>query len=88
MTLGFIPIEHYKTKFYQKENQSKRFKELTEEQLATLAKRVYRKQEIIEDSISPFHRSPLLERYQRVLLYLTNPNIHLISKHSMKEWLI
>ncbi len=80
MTLGFIPIEHYKTKFYQKENQSKRFKELTEEQLAILAKKVYKKQEIIEESISPFHRSPLLERYQRILLYLTNPNIHMDIK--------
>ena len=43
MAMGFVPIEHYRTKFYQKENQSKRFSELTEENLANISKKIYKK---------------------------------------------
>ena len=71
MALGFIPIEHYKTKFYQKENQSKRFSELTEEGLVEIVKRIYRKQELREET-----KAIKLERYINTLIYLTNPNIH------------
>ena len=77
MALGFIPIEHYRTKFYQKESQSKRFKDVTEEQLAVLAKKAYRKLEIMaEDQSYHTQKMSRLDRYQRTLLYLTNPNIH------------
>lgn len=78
MALGFIPIENYRTKFYQKENQSKRFSEVTEEQLVYLAKKAYRKQEIMEEDYTTYQRARIskLDRYQRTLLYLTNPNIH------------
>lgn len=77
MALGFIPIEHYRTKFYQKEPQSKKFKDVTEGQLAELAKKAYKKLEImLEDQTYHTQRMFKLERYQRTLLYLTNPNIH------------
>lgn len=77
MGLGFIPIEYYKTKFYQKEKESKRFKELSEEQLVAITKKLYRRQEMLEED-SPFQtaRMPKLEKYIKVLQYLTNPNIH------------
>ena len=71
MAMGFVPIEHYKTKFYQKENQSKRFSELTEENLANISKKIYKKEEIAEDT-----KTAKLDRYIKTLLYLTNPNIH------------
>ena len=82
MAMGFIPIEHYKTKFYQKENQSKKFSELTEEQLIAIAKRVYRKQEIMEEGLPShqFGKISKLDRYTKTLLYLTNPNIHMDIK--------
>lgn len=71
MAMGFVPIEHYRTKFYQKENQSKRFSELTEENLANISKKIYKKEEIAEDT-----KAAKLDRYIKTLLYLTNPNIH------------
>ena len=77
----FIPIEHVKTKFYQKEKQSKSFSELSEEQLSLLAKKVYKKQEMIAGSlIHNTNRAAKLEVYQRTLQYLTNPHIHLDLK--------
>lgn len=82
MAIGFIPIEHYRTKFYQKENQSKRFTELTEDQLAKVAQKVYRRQEITEDGLPSYQLGKIskLDRYVKTLLYLTNPNIHMDIK--------
>ena len=39
MAPSFISIEHFKTKLYQREKESKRFTELSEEQLSVLAKK-------------------------------------------------
>jgi len=78
MTPYFIPIDYYRTKFYQKENNSKRFLELSEEQLSTLSKKVYKKQEKMINNLSQkSERISKLERYQKTLQYLTNPNIHI-----------
>ena len=77
MALGFVPIEHYKTKFYQKEKESKRFTQITDEQLSAISDKVYKKMEIEEES--SYYRtskSSKLDRYIRALLYLTSPNIH------------
>ena len=74
-------IEHYKTKFYAKENSSKRFTDLDEEQLSFLAKRVYKMQEKMADNqMQNFNRIPKLDRYYKTLQYLTNPLIHLELK--------
>ncbi len=82
MSSGFIPIEHYRTKFYQKEKQSKRFQDMSEEQLVEIAKKIYRKKEITQENNSYYHQRSIskLDRYQRTLLYLTNPNIHMDIK--------
>ena len=79
MAPSFIPIEQLRTKFYQKENSSKTFLDLSEEQLLLLSKKVYRMQEKMEDNNQSIkiNRMSNLERYQRILLYLTNPHIHL-----------
>lgn len=71
MRNNFMPLYYYRDKFYQRESDSKRFSELSEEQLSVLSKKVYRNQETTKERISQ------LERYQRTLQYLTNPNIHL-----------
>lgn len=77
MSLGFIPVEHYKTKFYQRERESKRFKEMTEEQLVAISKKVYRRLEITEEAPSyQLTRVNKLDRYQSTLIYLSNPHIH------------
>ena len=77
----FIPIESLKTKFYQKEYDSKKFLELSEEQLSSLAKKVYKMQEKTEDNaMYKTERALRLERYQRALQYITNPYIHLELK--------
>lgn len=82
MASGFIPIEHYRTKFYQKEKQSKRFQDMSEENLVAIAKKIYRKTEATQDNQSYYHQKRIskLDRYQRTLLYLTNPNIHMDIK--------
>lgn len=77
MSTSFIPLNHYITKFYEKGNRFKGFLELSEDQLSTLSKKVYRMQEKMTDPLSqrPEKITPL-ERYQRTLQYLTNPNIY------------
>lgn len=78
MTPVFNSLEYYRKKFYQKENGSKRFLELSEEQLAILAKKIYKKQEMVADTLSHSTLQTLkLEKYQETLQYLTNPLIHL-----------
>ena len=75
MSLVFIPIDYYKTKFYQKENNSKKFSELSEKKLSILSEKVYKKQEATMNNQS--ERISKLERYQKTLQYLTNQYIHL-----------
>lgn len=79
MALGFIPIEHYKTKFYQKERESKRFQTMDEEQLVAVTKKLYRKEEIASNDYNPHQtgRMPRLDRYVKTLQYLSNPSIHM-----------
>lgn len=78
MAPAFIPLEHQKTKFYQRERESKGFIELSEEQLSELARKVYKKQETMADTL-PYgkEKTSKLERYQSTLQYLTSPYIHL-----------
>lgn len=74
----YIPLERYRTKFYQKEVGSKKFLSLSEEQMAEVAKKVYKRQEIDADiPLCGTVRKPKLERYENTLQYLTNPLIHL-----------
>lgn len=76
-----VLVEHNKTKLYQRENCSKNFLEISEEQLLELSKKVYRMQEKTEEQSSlKSSRVINLERYQRALLYLTSPQIHLELK--------
>ena len=78
MITGFIPIESYLAKFYKNEQSSKKFLELSEEQLSTLSKKVYKMQEKMSSTISD--NISKLEKYQRTMQYLTNPFIHLDLK--------
>ena len=82
MALGFIPVEHYRTKFYQKERESKKFQTMDEEQLASVAKKLYRKEEISSNDVNPFQspRITKLDKYIKVLQYLSNPSIHMEIK--------
>lgn len=81
MAATFKPLEYYTTKLYERGKSTKRFLEISEEDLAKLAKRVYKKQEAMTE------RHPLrnkrangLERYNSTLEYLTNPLVHLDFK--------
>lgn len=81
MALDFIPLDRYRTKFYQRDNSSKAFAELSEEQLSIVAKKAdAMKQALISsgprktDSVSP------LEVYCKTLQYLTHQHIYLDLK--------
>lgn len=77
MALSFTPIERYITKFYQRESSSKSFLELSEEQLSTLAKYVYKRMEVMSDTFSQkSDRKSKLELYQSTLQYLTNSPVY------------
>lgn len=77
MASSFIPLDHYRTKFYQREVCSKNFLELSDEQLSILSKKVYRWQELMTDHKVYFSdRMCKLERYQNTLEYLISPLIH------------
>jgi len=82
MATDFISIDYYYiNKFYLKEKDFKRFLELSEEQLSTLSKMVYKMQEKMSTNLSQKTKSiSKLERYQKTLQYLTNPHIHLDLK--------
>jgi len=81
MATDFISIDYYINKFYLKEKDFKRFLELSEEQLSTLSKMVYKMQEKMSTNLSQKTKSiSKLERYQKTLQYLTNPHIHLDLK--------
>ena len=73
----FVPKENYEGKFYQKEINSKKFLELSEEQLSILSKKVYKMQEMMTSTLSQKPEMiSKLERYQRTLEYLTSPRIY------------
>ena len=81
MATDFISIDYYINKFYLKEKDFKRFLELSEEQLSTLSKMVYKMQEKMSTNLSQKTKSiSKLERYQKAMQYLTNPHIHLDLK--------
>lgn len=81
MAPNFVPIELSRTKFYLKENNSKRFLDLSEDQLEKLSKRIYIEQDKISETQSQILGGlSKLERYQKTLQYLTNPHIHLDLK--------
>ena len=74
MAAYFIPVEHYQNKLYQKDRDFKKFQNITEDTLAEVARKVYKKQEgILSTSKYPMSK---LERYQRTLEYLTNPLVY------------
>lgn len=73
MALVFIPIENLQTKLYQREKEHKKFQNLSEEQLAEVAKKVYKKQENKGNAQS---NESKLDRYYKTLQHLTNPYIH------------
>ena len=79
--VSFIPVESFQNRFYLKERSSNGFSDLSEDRLSEIAKRVYKRQEMMEDSpIRRTERLSKLERYQKTLLYLTSPQIHLEYK--------
>ena len=78
MASGFIPIDHYRTKLYQRRNDSNNFLKLSEDELAHVAQKVYKRQEMLSDTLS-YKLKPMskLEIYYDALRYLTSPLIHL-----------
>ena len=74
----FKPVEYYTSKFYEKGKESKRFMDLTEDDLKELKKKVEEKRQMMSDNVT--FRSvhmPKFDVYQSALEYLTNPTIHL-----------
>ena len=74
----FKPVEYYTSKLYEKGNASKRFMDLTEDDLKELKKKVEEKRKMMSDNVT--FRSvhmPKFDVYQSALEYLTNPTIHL-----------
>lgn len=71
-------LELCRSKLYQREKESKKFLELSIEQLSELSKRIYKKQEMMTDTL-PHKIDSIsnLERYHSTLQYLTSPLIHL-----------
>ena len=81
MGYGFASLNYLMTKFYQRERDSKKFLEITEEQLSALAKKVYEKEETMMSGLTQLlDKMSNLERYRRSLQYLTNPHINLELK--------
>lgn len=79
--VSFIPVESFQNRFYLKERSSNGFSDLSEDRLSEIAKRVYKRQEMMEDSpVRRTERLSKLERYQKTLQYLTSPQIHLEYK--------
>lgn len=73
MNTSFI----FPSKFYQYENSFKNFKDLSEEQLSTISKKVYRAQEgMISNLPNSYKKISNFELYQNTLKYLTNPKIY------------
>jgi len=78
MASNFITLNNYMDKFYQKEINSKRFSELSEERLAALSKKVYREQEMMTNDLMQLSGTlSKVEKYRLTLQYLTNPRINL-----------
>ena len=74
----FKPVEYYSSKFYEKGKESKRFTELSEDDLKELKKKVEEKRQIMaENSTFRLKQMPKFDVYQSALEYLTNPTIHL-----------
>ena len=81
MAPTYQPIEYYRRKFYQNEQNSKNFANLSAEQLAVVAGKIYKKQEQNPETTNHFQqRITNLDRYEKTLQYLTNPFIHLEFK--------
>ena len=78
----FIPVEHYRKKIYSTEKTSRRFLDITEEQLEGIEKKVDKKRAMMDEDITPYEMRKIdkLDRYQKILQYLTNPMIHLELK--------
>lgn len=74
----FKPVEYYTSKFYEKGKESKRFMDLTEDDLKELKKKVEDKRKMMSDTVTfrSVH-TPKFDVYQSALEYLTNPTIHL-----------
>ena len=78
----FMPIELYRKKIYSTEKTSRRFLDITEEQLEGIEKKVDKKRAMMDEDITPYEMRKIdkLDRYQKILQYLTNPMIHLELK--------
>ena len=78
----FIPIDHYRKKLYSKEKNFKNFLNITDEQLEDIENKVKKRSEIFDEEQTSYiaRKADKLDRYQRMLQYLTNPMIHLEFK--------
>lgn len=78
MALKIVSLEQCKTKLYQRENFFKYFNDITEEDLVEITKRVYRFLSIMYNPNTTTKPETIndLEKYKRILSYLSNPNIH------------
>ena len=72
-----ISVDGIKQKLYQKARSFKNFEDLTENDLARIAKKVYYKQERNQEPTLLNHVSNKLSKYLNTLRYLTNPQIHI-----------
>lgn len=74
----FKPVEYYTTKFYEKGKETRRFMDLTEDDLKELKKKVEEKRQMMAENVTfRSKQMPKFDVYQSTLEYLTNPTIHL-----------
>ena len=74
----FKPVEYYTTKFYEKGKETRRFMDLTEDDLKELKKKVEEKRQMMAENVTfRSKQMPKFDVYQSALEYLTNPTIHL-----------
>lgn len=78
MSYAYHSPEYFRTKLYQKEREFKKFETLSLDDVAKVAKKLYLKQEMNEQS--GFFRKDKLTKYMDTLTYLTNPSIHMELK--------
>ena len=74
----FKPVEYYSSKFYEKGKETRRFMDLTEDDLKELKKKVEEKRQMMAENVTfRSKQMPKFDVYQSALEYLTNPTIHL-----------
>ena len=80
-----MPINYYSTKFYQRDYDNNKFSKLSEEKVAEIAKKIYKRQEIFSNMY--VNKSEVLykiDQYYGAIQYLTGPTSY-FELHTFDE---